>query len=61
MRLENKPQMRSLLYLHMNDATNGNRAPFPKSSIRYSYVLTVLLGFLITYIIGSFILASLGI
>lgn len=61
MSLENKPQMRSLLYLHMNDTTNGNRAPLAKAPVRYSRVLTVIFGLFVTYLIGSFILTSLGI
>ncbi len=61
MAVENKPRMRSLLYLHMDDTTNGNRAPLAKPTVRYSRGLTVVLGLLVLYIVGSFILTSLGI
>jgi len=58
---QTKPRMRSLLYLHLDDTTNGTRPPFIKQSPRYSRWLIVLLSLFAVYVVSSVVLFNLGV
>lgn len=58
---QTKPRMRSLLYLHLDDTTNGTRPPFIKQSPRHSRWLIVLLSLFAVYVASSLVLSYLGV
>lgn len=56
---QSKPLMRSLMYLHMNQTTNGNRAPIvPEKTRRHSTWLVWVLYFIIAYLLVALIITN---
>ena len=56
---QSKPLMRSLMYLHMNQTTNGNRAPLvPEKTRRHSTWLVWVLYLIIAYLLVALIITN---